>query len=114
MDKNKNWEFKKGDSDNLPVVKRSEAPIEKEKIDDSILNFIYEKCLNDSELLKVSDFHMEFLCWGELIAFIKVDIISGNKKTIDLKLVDEDAKKFVNLINDTRFSNDIDTPINNN
>lgn len=115
MDENKSWEFKKGNSNEAPLVRQSGKPIEKEKIDETILNFIYEKLPNDSELLKVTDFKIEFLCWGEQIAFIKIDIESGNKKIIDLKLTDADAKKFVDLIRNSVFSDgDINTPINDN
>jgi hypothetical protein len=111
MGENKGWEFKKGNTEDLPTVNQSEAPIGKEKIEDAVLDFLYEKSGIDSELLKISDFNMEFLCWGEQTAFVKIDVVSGNKKTIDLKLVGQDAKNFVDLIRNTRFSDpDKNTP----
>ncbi len=115
MDEGKSWEFKKGNTNELPTVSKSEKPINKENIGNSVLDFIYEKSQNDSELLKISEFNIEFLCWGTETAFIKIEITSGNQKQIDLKLTGKDAEKFVDLIKNTRFSdNDTDIKPNQN
>ncbi len=104
MKEENSWEFKKGNSPELPTVSQSEHPIPKEQIDSGILDYIYSKANSEQkQLLEISDFNLNFLCWGNQIAFLELNITSGNGSKIDLKLVGEDAKKFVELIRKTRF-----------
>ena len=101
--KQEGWRFEKGD-ERLPTVRRSEVPIKKEDIEDPILEFIYSKMSEgEKRLLEVSDFNLNFLCWGEETAFVEINTTSGNGSKVDLKLSGVDAKKFVKLIDDTRF-----------
>ena len=107
------WKMEKGNT-NGPMVHKSEKPIKKELISKEILDFIYEKSETNSDLLKISDFSMEFLFMGE-VGFINIKLESGNGQIFDYKLMGSEAKKFVNLISDTRFSDDAeDNPINLN
>ena len=53
-----NFEFKKGNID--MKVYKSDKPISKELIDKRILDFLYSKAEENSELLRISDFKMEF------------------------------------------------------
>jgi hypothetical protein len=100
----KGWKFEKGNSPELPTVSQSEHPIPKEEIDPGILDYIYSKVnLDQKQLLEVSDFNLNFLCWGDQTAFLEINVISGNGSKIDIKLTGDDAKGFLNLINKTRF-----------
>lgn len=104
MEGEKGWEFKKGNSPESPTFSRSEHPIPKEQIDPSILEYIYSKAGPEhKQLLEISDFNLNFLCVGDQTAFLELNVTSGNGSKIDLKLVGEDAKGFVELIRKTRF-----------
>lgn len=101
------WGFEKGNSPESPTVSQSEHPIPKENIDLGILEYIYSKATpGQKQLLEVSEFNLNFLCWGNETAFLELNITSGNGSKIDLKLAGEDAKGFVELISKTRFDNE--------
>ncbi len=104
MEGNSGWEFKRGNTPELPTVSRSEHPILKEQIDPGILDYIYSKAgPEQKQLLEVSNFNLNFLCMGDQTAFLELHVTSGHGSKIDLKLVGEDAKKFVELIRKTQF-----------
>lgn len=91
-----NFSFEKGNAD--MTVYKSENPISKEKIDSNILDFLYSKAKEDSELLKVSDFSMEFFVFKDIKGFFKFDIESGNKHSVEVLLTDEDLEEVIRLI----------------
>lgn len=104
MEGEKDWEFKKGNNSELPIFSKSEHPISKEQINPGILEYIYSKTdPEQKQLLEISDFNLNFLCMGDQIAFLELNITSGNGSKIDLKLTGEDAKGFVELIRKIRF-----------
>ncbi len=108
MEGEKGWEFKKGNTPELPTFSKSKNPIPKEQIDSGILEYIYSKAdPEQKQLLEISDFNLNFLCMGEQVAFLELNITSGNGSKIDLKLTNQDAKIFVDLIRNTQFDNEI-------
>jgi hypothetical protein len=89
-------EFKKGNID--MKVYESDKPISKELIDEHILNFLYSKAGENSELLKVSDFKMEFLVFNGIKGFFKFSIESGNKNSIEVLLTGKEVEDVISLI----------------
>lgn len=100
-----NFEFKKGNID--MKVYKSDKPISKESIDEHILDFLYSKSEGDSDLLKVSDFKMEFLIFNGVKGFFKFNIESGNKNSVEVLLVDEELEKIISIIKQYGFGLDI-------
>ena len=97
------WKIEKGNNPEMPTVYKSEHPINKEQIDEKILNFIYKVFTENSSVLKVSDFEIEFLCFGEMNGFLKLKILSGNGKEIEVNLRGDTLKEFISLVRDTNF-----------
>jgi hypothetical protein len=91
-----NFEYRKGNVD--MSVYRSKEPINKEMIDDHILNFLYSKAGDNEELLKVSDFSIELLLFKDAKGFIKFNIGSGNKMQSEISLTGEDLNNFITVI----------------
>lgn len=105
--KERGWKFEKGNSPELPTIHQSGSPIPKEKINQDILDYLYEKVSPEEKgLLKISDFNLSFLCWGRGSAFIEINITSGNGGKIDMKLIGLEAEKFITLVEKTRFEDD--------
>ena len=99
MDPKPQWRFEKGNID--MTVTKSGAPIPKEKIDGTILNFLYENFPNDSRLLTSSNFTLEFIGVEKTAVFVKVNVEGINKKSLEIKLIGDNAKRFVDLIHGT-------------
>jgi len=91
-----NFSFEKGNVD--MKVYKSENPISKEKIDSHILDFLYSKAEENSELLKISEFSLEFLVFKDIKGFFKFNVKFGNKNSVEVLLTGEDIKKVISLI----------------
>jgi hypothetical protein len=91
-----NFEYKKGNMD--MQVYKSEKPIPKEMINERILNYLYEKSGENKDLLKISDFSMEFLLFGGVKGFFKFEISSGNKNAVEVLLTGEDLIEAIKII----------------
>ncbi|OGI94533.1 hypothetical protein A3A03_02440 [Candidatus Nomurabacteria bacterium RIFCSPLOWO2_01_FULL_40_18] len=104
MDDKKRFEFGNNPED-IKNIRKSGQPVEKALINDDILAFIYKGFPNDQRLLKYSDFKIEFICFGKLKVFIKIEI---EGRTLESTFTDSDAEKFVDLVDNTK-ANDGDS-----
>jgi len=97
------WEFKKGNTEVLPIVKKSEKPILKENISENMLSFLYRIFPENATLLQVSNLTLEFFCFGHIKGFIKINITSGNKGMVEKNIQGDDLDQFIKLIEETMF-----------
>ena len=93
-----NFEYTKGNID--VAVHQSKEPIPSERIDAHIIDFLSTKAGENAELLKVSNFNLEFFVYGTMKGFFKFSVESGNKKEFEFTLQGEDLQKFIDLVHE--------------
>ncbi len=85
---------KSGTVKEFPAVFRSEHPIDKDRINAGMLEFIYGTFPAESEELRGADFEVEFIYFANTKGFIRVHIKSGNQRTLEVQLLGAQLSEF--------------------